>query len=419
MQRKAFLFGYSPSQLIQRTWRRMCSYIPLKERSQTRMVMFQKWRHKRKHSNHTHFRKNRKRSVLRAENYGDLITAVHKILNEGCESRNNDRCAVVVQVLATQGNPCQIFFFTGDREKLTKVLQKPVAEAKSYSYEQFTRIWQVCEELFWNHRTGTPHQSENKRNCRAGCTSDSIECYYYLRDSFWKISNVKIKLSVRENICVANWRWRTVFTRNATQDVANNLKELKRTCIQEANTSIQQRLKEFLMQDDKKSRTVSLFFYDLDILSSNDVLTFLIKLLLLRVRESRAAKLECREIHETIWVFQETFQIVNMLDEIVMIQKIGGIIGDYENRRNWEKWKRRTSAVNTFILFLGKSKTKRSRRWKASNVYERPYRGYWSCIQGMTIPSYLSLEMHLQKNPLPNKISELNGDFLSRSLRKG
>ena len=199
--------------------------------------------------------------------------------------------------------------------------------------------------------------------------------------------------------------------------------ELKRSCIQEANTSIQQRLKEFIMQDDKESRTVSLFLNDPDILSSYEVLTFFIKLLLLRVRESRAAKMECREIHETVWVFQETFYIVNMLDEIVMnytmTQKIGGIIGDSENRRNWEKWKRRTSAVNTLFLFLGKSKTKRSRRWKASNVYDWPCRGYWSCIQGMTIPSYLSLEMHLQKNPWPNKISELNGDFLSRSLRKG
>ena len=31
-----------------------------------------------------------------------------------------------------------------------------------------------------------------------------------------------------------------------------------------------------------------------------------------------AAKLECCEIHEKIWVFQEMFLIVNMLDEIPM-----------------------------------------------------------------------------------------------------
>ena len=42
------------------------------------------------------------RVVLSAENFGDLITADHKIVSEGCESRNNHRYAVVVQDLATQ-----------------------------------------------------------------------------------------------------------------------------------------------------------------------------------------------------------------------------------------------------------------------------------------------------------------------------
>ena len=46
IQRKAFLFGYSPSQWIWRTWRHFCSHIPLKERTQIRKVMLQKWRHK-------------------------------------------------------------------------------------------------------------------------------------------------------------------------------------------------------------------------------------------------------------------------------------------------------------------------------------------------------------------------------------
>ena len=41
-------------------------------------------------------------AVPRAENFGDLITADHKVLSEGCESRNNHRYAVVVQDLATQ-----------------------------------------------------------------------------------------------------------------------------------------------------------------------------------------------------------------------------------------------------------------------------------------------------------------------------
>ena len=96
IQRKAFLFGCWPSQWIQRIWRRMCSHIPLKEWSQIRKVKLQKWRHKRKHSVHAYFRKNQKRSIVRTEKYGDLTTAEHKVLNEGRESRNNHRYAVVI-----------------------------------------------------------------------------------------------------------------------------------------------------------------------------------------------------------------------------------------------------------------------------------------------------------------------------------
>ena len=47
----------------------------------------------------------------RAENFGDLITADHKVHSESCESRNNHRYAIVVQDLATQwiqSYPCKI-----------------------------------------------------------------------------------------------------------------------------------------------------------------------------------------------------------------------------------------------------------------------------------------------------------------------
>ena len=74
-----------------------------------------------KHNVHTHFPKDRNceickrtkitrapcrrrngEAVLRAANFGDLITADHKVLSDNCESRNNHRYAVVVQDLATQ-----------------------------------------------------------------------------------------------------------------------------------------------------------------------------------------------------------------------------------------------------------------------------------------------------------------------------
>ena len=40
-------------------------------------------------------------AVPRAANFGDLITADHKVLSDNCESRNNHRYAVVVQDLPT------------------------------------------------------------------------------------------------------------------------------------------------------------------------------------------------------------------------------------------------------------------------------------------------------------------------------
>ena len=74
-----------------------------------------------KHNVHTHFPKDRNceickrtkitrapcrrrkgEAVPRADNFGDLITADHKVLSDNCESRNNHRYAVVVQDQTTQ-----------------------------------------------------------------------------------------------------------------------------------------------------------------------------------------------------------------------------------------------------------------------------------------------------------------------------
>ena len=64
-------------------------------------------------------------AVLRAENFGDLITADHKVLSEGCEFRNNHRYEIVVQDLATQwiqSYPCKTKTFSGNTKELAKVL---------------------------------------------------------------------------------------------------------------------------------------------------------------------------------------------------------------------------------------------------------------------------------------------------------
>ena len=82
-----------------------------------------------KHNVHTHFPKDRNceickrtkitralcrrrkgEAVPRADNFGDLKTADHKVLSESCESRNNHRYAIVVQDMATQwiqAYPCK------------------------------------------------------------------------------------------------------------------------------------------------------------------------------------------------------------------------------------------------------------------------------------------------------------------------
>ena len=97
-----------------------------------------------KHSLYTHFPKDRKceickrtkitrapcrrrngEAVPRAANFGDLITADHKVLSDNCESRNNHRYAVVVQDLATQwiqAFPCK-----------AKTSQEPKEACKSSS----------------------------------------------------------------------------------------------------------------------------------------------------------------------------------------------------------------------------------------------------------------------------------------------
>ena len=107
IQRKAFLFENSSSQLISRTWSTCARTFLWKSE-----LRFGRRRFKSGDKNgSTVFMltsaKKQQRSILRTEKYGDLTTAEHKILNEGRESRNSHRYAVVVQVLATQWNPCK------------------------------------------------------------------------------------------------------------------------------------------------------------------------------------------------------------------------------------------------------------------------------------------------------------------------
>ena len=176
-----------------------------------------------KHNVHTHFPKDRNceickrtkitrapcrrrngEAVPRAVNFGDLITADHKVLSDNCESRNNHRYAVVVQDLATQwiqAYPCKNKTSQETQRSLQKFLE-PERNPKVIYTDNSLEFGKACEDLSWNHCTSTPHRSETNgiaeravRRVKEGTSAallqsglneswlaDSMECYTNLRN---------------------------------------------------------------------------------------------------------------------------------------------------------------------------------------------------------------------------------------------
>ena len=126
-----------------------------------------------KHSVYTHFPKDRiceicpcrRRiggAVPHAQNFGDLITADHKGLSEGCESRNNHQHAIVVQDLATQwiqSSLCKTKNSQETQRSLQKFLEPDWKPEVIYT-DNSLEFGKACEDLSWNHCTSTPHRSE-------------------------------------------------------------------------------------------------------------------------------------------------------------------------------------------------------------------------------------------------------------------
>ena len=144
------------------------------------------------------------RVVLRVENFGELITADHKVLSESCESRNNHRYAIVVQELATQwiqSYPCRTKTSQETQRSLQKFLE-PNRKPKVIYTDNSLEFGKACEDLSWNHCTSTPHRPETNgiaeravRRVKEGTSAvllhsglneswwaDSMECYTYLRN---------------------------------------------------------------------------------------------------------------------------------------------------------------------------------------------------------------------------------------------
>ena len=108
------------------------------------------------------YRKRIDGAVPRAENFGGLITADHKVLSEGCESRNNRGYAVVVQDFGTQwiqSYPCKTKTSQETQRSLQKFLE-PNRNPEVIYTENSLEFGKACEDLSWNHCTSTPHRSE-------------------------------------------------------------------------------------------------------------------------------------------------------------------------------------------------------------------------------------------------------------------
>ena len=110
-------------------------------------------------------------AVPRAENFGDLITADHKVLSENCESRNNHRHAIVVQGLATQwiqSYPCKTKTSQETQRSLQKFLE-PNKKPKVIHTDNSVEFGKACEIfpgiIVRQHHTDQKHIGLPKEQC--------------------------------------------------------------------------------------------------------------------------------------------------------------------------------------------------------------------------------------------------------------
>ena len=190
-----------------------------------------------------------------AGKFGDLLTADHKVRNEGGESRNNHRCAVVVQELATQwiqSCPCKTKT-SQETERSTKV-SRAVRKAKSHLYWQFIGIWANPVKIYHGiielrHiielRRGYCWKSGTQNKRREVCVllqsgldekwwADSMECYCYLRnvhDLLADGENTLRNLDLRNNLKAWSFRltqWLNIilFPRRTSQGSTNLVRKV-------------------------------------------------------------------------------------------------------------------------------------------------------------------------------------------------
>ena len=104
-------------------------------------------------------------AVPRAANFGDLITADHKVLSDNCESRNDHRYAVVVQDLATQriqAYPCKNKTSEETQRSLQKFLE-PERKPKVINTDNSLEFGKACEDLSWNLIAQALHHTDRRQ----------------------------------------------------------------------------------------------------------------------------------------------------------------------------------------------------------------------------------------------------------------
>ena len=195
------LFGYRPSQLTWRTWRDVLAHSFERVISDSEGEALKSGEHKNGSIVFMLTSAKTKRDLFCAQKSMVTWQQQSTILSEGCESRNNHRYAVVVQVLATQWNPCKTKT-SQETENNSRKFQKPSQKPKVIRTYNLLEFGKYYEELSCNHRTTTLHRSErsgiaeravsNKRRDISRIIAirisddkwwlDSMKCCCYLRN---------------------------------------------------------------------------------------------------------------------------------------------------------------------------------------------------------------------------------------------
>ena len=131
-------------------------------------------------------------AIPRAENFGDLMTANHKVLSDGSESRNNRRYSVVVQDLSTQW--IQSFprktKTLHETERSSQKFVEPTRKHKVIYADNSLEYGKACEDLSWNRCPSTPHRPETNR------MAERVELLQHCCNQVWMKNGGRISWNV-------------------------------------------------------------------------------------------------------------------------------------------------------------------------------------------------------------------------------